>query len=289
MESTPQFIRNQRYLFCVGFLIILAIYGCHQKKQTKNTLLTNITQLQNNPPTLSVNIGHITKNNQLKGAGMVHVKYDANFNKSKNYIGYSFSRLLDSVIRAMKFDTSNYVVVFECTDGYKPVLDLQKIHGHAKPYLVYRDMDVKGSKLWPDSIGKKFSPYCLVWDDIKSNDHSYPWPYGIISFDLISVKNEYSNIFPVNENKMVSAFYLFRDNCMKCHSMNKTGGNMGPEFNFPKNITEYWTEDNIIAYVQNPQSFRYNSHMPAITALTKDQIKQIIGYIKYMRSKKIKS
>ena len=61
---------------------------------------------------------------------------------------------------------------------------------------------------------------------------------------------------------------------------------MGPEFNVPKNITEYWTRDNIVAFVQDPQSFRYNSQMYAITHLSEEELHGIVDYLTYMADKK---
>jgi hypothetical protein len=54
---------------------------------------------------------------------------------------------------------------------------------------------------------------------------------------------------------------------MKCDSLNVVGGSMAPEFNVPKNITEYWKGDNIIAFAKNPKSFRRSSIMPPVTSL----------------------
>jgi cytochrome c2 len=74
---------------------------------------------------------------------------------------------------------------------------------------------------------------------------------------------------------------------MKCHGINKVGGVMGPEFNYPKNITEYWDTEDIWAFVQNPQSFRYSSSMPAQTDLKREGFDEIIAYLEVMKDYKL--
>ena len=60
---------------------------------------------------------------------------------------------------------------------------------------------------------------------------------------------------------------------------------MGPEFNYPTNITTYWNRENIIAFAKNPQSFRYNSKMPAVVKLNDQEFNQIIDYLEYVKNR----
>ena len=62
---------------------------------------------------------------------------------------------------------------------------------------------------------------------------------------------------------------------------------MGPEMNIPKNITEYWTDENIMAFAKNPQSFRYRSAMAPITGVSEEDFKKILAYLKYIAKHKI--
>jgi cytochrome c2 len=74
---------------------------------------------------------------------------------------------------------------------------------------------------------------------------------------------------------------------MKCHSLNGIGGSMAPEFNFPKNITEYWREDDIIAFAKNSKTYRSNSKMSPINNLSDSDFVQIISYLKYIKEYKV--
>jgi len=62
---------------------------------------------------------------------------------------------------------------------------------------------------------------------------------------------------------------------------------MGPEFNFPENITEYWKEEDIISFAKNPKAYRYNSPMPPVTNVQDSEFRQLIRYIKYMKNNKL--
>nr|WP_262920198.1 cytochrome c [Niabella hibiscisoli] len=93
----------------------------------------------------------------------------------------------------------------------------------------------------------------------------------------------------LSKNKASFAgYHLFRKHCFSCHSINKTGGQVGPEMNWPRNITEYWTDDNIRHYVKEPKSFRYNAHMPAMRQVNDLDIDAIIQYLHYMKKHKYK-
>ena len=217
----------------------------------------------------------------------ISVKYDPFFKTAKEYAGFYLDSIVDPVVRSGGFDTSNTLIVFECGDGYKPVMELSKIYGKTKGYIVFRDLDKHLTKEWADSIYKSFVPYYLVWDDVKKDDNSFMWPYGLMGLRLIRSDLEYKAIYPFKNPELEHGFTLLRENCLKCHSVNKIGGTMGPEFNIPKNITEYWKEADIIAFAKNPASFRYNSHMPPVTGLTDTDMHEIIQYLRFMKNNKV--
>jgi cytochrome c2 len=270
-------------LFLLLLPIISTFFSCkdHSKENTQNQNLyfTDSTQIE-----ISINLEKILT--KEKGI-MVDVLYDNYFNSSKKYLGYEFLPILDSVIKSASFDTAGSVVTFECTDGYKPSMPISGLYNSAKPYIVYKDLDQKGALNWPDSIQAKFVPYYLVWDSTKQGEHSLVWPYGLVSITLSSTNSKYKQIYPNNNSSMIKGFELYRDNCMKCHSLNGIGGSMAPEFNFPKNITEYWREDDIIAFAKNSKTYRSNSKMSPINNLSDSDFVQIISYLKYIKEYKV--
>ncbi|MBO9202030.1 MULTISPECIES: c-type cytochrome [Niastella] len=216
----------------------------------------------------------------------VNVDYDQYFKSPKKYLGFSLRPLLDAAWKTAAFDTTHAMVLFECKDGYNPIMDLSKIYGPAQGYIVFKDLDQPDTKNWPDSLSQHFSPYYLVWDKVKKEDKSFFWPYGLTTIRLIPEKEKYRLIQPDSSDAAYPGYITFRDNCMKCHSINKIGGSFGPEFNLPKNITEYRDEKQLIAFAKAPASFRYNSRMPAMTSLSDKEFENIILYLKYMKEHK---
>lgn len=130
-------------------------------------------------------------------------------------------------------------------------------------------------------------PFYVVWQDVSREDHRFTWPYGLVAMQLIPAGTIFKDVYPFDAPAYAAGFQLFNQNCMKCHSVNKVGGVMGPEFNIPKNITEYWTDENIIAFAKNPQSFRYRSTMPPVTGVSDAEFEQILNYLKYIAKHKV--
>ncbi len=61
---------------------------------------------------------------------------------------------------------------------------------------------------------------------------------------------------------------------------------MGPELNYPKNVTEYWKPDQLKLFIKNPADFRHDSKMPRLE-LQDDQIDLILEYLTFMAAQKL--
>lgn len=275
-----------RYL-ALAVLLLLA-FSCNnnlKKDPEKKLPDSSDSSTSNNEIYISLEkmLGRLNRRN----AQTVNVKFDHYFKSSKKYLGYPINLVIDSMMKVKKLDTSKATLIFECVDGYQPMMDLAKIFGNVKGYIVFKDLDEQNNKDWDDSINAKFKPYYLVWDNVAKNDDSFVWPYGLTAIRLVSTQKGYKSVYPSEGPSLIGGFNLFRDNCMKCHSLNNVGGSAGPEFNMPKNITEYWQEKDIILFARSPQTYRYNSRMPPITNLKDADFKEIILYLEYMKNKKL--
>jgi len=74
--------------------------------------------------------------------------------------------------------------------------------------------------------------------------------------------------------------------------INGDGGNVGPELNYPVNVTEYWKEEWLARFIADPKSIRPNSKMiPFYRDVDNRQaiITSIMAYLKVMANKKIAS
>jgi hypothetical protein len=59
-------------------------------------------------------------------------------------------------------------------------------------------------------------------------------------------------------------FGAWRVHCQKCHMLNGDGGEIGPELNWPMNVTEYWQPNMLKRWVLDPASMRLPAKMPPI-------------------------
>ncbi|MGO4818602.1 c-type cytochrome [Flavobacterium sp. W22_SRS_FP1] len=92
---------------------------------------------------------------------------------------------------------------------------------------------------------------------------------------------------PKDEEEAKIGFALFDKNCISCHAINKIGGSMGPELNYPKSVTEYWDQEQLKKFIKNPASFRNGVKMPTIPNLTEKKIESIVYYLNYMANHKL--
>ena len=89
----------------------------------------------------------------------------------------------------------------------------------------------------------KIEPFYIVYEGVSPTDAEYKWPYNLVKIHLAPLHENDAALVPKVESAK-AGYELFRKYCLTCHSINKIGGKMGPELNFPKSVTEYWhTED----------------------------------------------
>lgn len=204
--------------------------------------------------------------------------------KNKRYVGITTDSFFKKIIQKYQIDTTEMEVLFMCKDGYSASV---KIHQLLQDpgFIAFRDLDAR--KDWEDDIADKFSPYYLVWN-LAKDDHKHAFPYGITHIKFINKKEGFARAFPPHASSEVEkGFELFKENCIKCHGINKTGGTLGPDLNVPKNVTEYWKAEHIKKFIKDPSQYRYNSKMPAMAQLSEKEIEAILQYLKFMTAHKM--
>ena len=222
---------------------------------------------------------------ELDGDTTIRVEYDPFFKKAITYRAYPLASNLREVLD-QSIDPGSLQLIFECVDGYQPHMPLERVLD-GQGYLAYQIMDLPSGTDWPDSVANKMGPFYLVWPQAKG-DKRYVNPYGLAKIHIAPTEDALGPAMP-ESSALMEGYELFSSTCMKCHSINKVGGTMAPEFNHPRNITEYWTKENIWAYTQDPTSFRYNSQMPPMKGkLSRNQFEKIYAYLLGMKGKKLK-
>jgi mono/diheme cytochrome c family protein len=184
-------------------------------------------------------------------------------------------------------------LVLTAADGYSPNVTFAKVKEH-KGYLAYQEHATPG-RFALVAQGKAMIspwPFYLVWEEGTALKDQVPWPYQLVKLELVDWAQKYPQVIPHNAasgSAEMKGFALFKAECIRCHSVNLQGGDLGPELNVPQNITEYWKPDVLKSYIQNVAAFRAKSKMPAFTRLTDDELNQILAYLKSMAAYKIKT
>ncbi|MEM8887838.1 MAG: cytochrome c [Bacteroidota bacterium] len=187
-----------------------------------------------------------------------------------------------------ELDEPNTSLVFTCKDGYSPSMSLSDMHGKGG-FITLGIKNSAGGYSWPDSIAEEFAPLYLVWKDLEEGVRGYPWPYGLTQMKLKNTRNTFAAALPEADAGLDKGYKTFKLYCMKCHQINKVGGEMGPELNYPKSITEYMKKEDIWGFIKNPQSYRHNSKMPPMVPLSREEFEEIYKYLSHMKSRTIAS
>lgn len=268
------------------FLFVLFI-ACHQPTSSveKTDTMEAIETSSDAAPLLEINLAHAQEEGALATPETIEISFDPVFKRAKKYTAIPLKPYLEQLITASNLDTANTEIIFLCKDGYNPGMALNKVLQN-EPYLAIRDMEAPKGQNWMDTLQGKWNPFYLVWTNHSQGAKGYAWPYGLAHLQFKASDAAYQAAFPTDE-KRILGFKLYKEKCMKCHSMNMVGGIMGPEMNVPKNITEYWQIEDIKAFVKNPYAYRYNSKMPPVANLKEAELDQILDYISYMKVQKI--
>lgn len=220
-----------------------------------------------------------------------HIKlFDPVYNSEKSFDGVSLLQLLKAA--GYKQGQSADEVVLTASDGYAPSMPLEFLLDD-QAVLVFAETGKKDFDFAPVAQGKAMvspAPFYLIWKQGKAVEKTRPWPYQLVKLELVSFQQRYPKLYPTNAAQSSAAyqgFLLFKQSCISCHSINLQGGELGPELNAPKNVTEYWTDDHLKAFIPNASGYRYKSKMPTFPQFSSQDIDHLVAYLKHMKGYKI--
>ena len=283
-------MRQFRYIIAV--FVLFLVLGCHQKTQNRANGQTAAQSESKiiDTDSLSIDLVALQKQGKLKNTTIITVADDPVYHAIKRYDALPLRELLKTYTSIKNIESDKYQVVFECEDGYKPMMPLDKFLT-AQSFLAIRDVDAPKGKLFSpilkDGHQMKATPFYVVYQGASAKDADLKWPYNLIKIHLVPNSQNTAVLFPKDNKKATVGFNLFIKNCVTCHAINKIGGNMGPELNYPKSVTEYWDKNQLKAFIKNPASFRNGVKMPTLANLDKRQINEIVYYLDYMANHKI--
>jgi mono/diheme cytochrome c family protein len=219
---------------------------------------------------------------------------DQVYKTQMRYRGYSLSALLRRAYPDIdRTAAAGAELVLRAADGYAPSMDLAKaLKGHG--VIAFRDLARPETDPWKSFMqGKQRitpDPYYLVWPGVDPNDATYKWPYQLVEIEIQSFEQRYGAAVPKatpGDDRARRGFLVFKENCIGCHSINLVGGDLAPELNVPKNVTEYWRTNDIRALVRDASAFRARTKMPPFPQLGSAQVDDLLHYFAAMKNQKV--
>jgi mono/diheme cytochrome c family protein len=215
---------------------------------------------------------------------------DHYFKRPMRYQAIGLARLLRGLIpTGASFDE----IIFRCADGYLAHVPRRDLENGSLDtfYLAFgenaadhfsSELDQGKGKVLPE-------PFYAVATSREAYA-TLSWPYQVVAIELVNFRIQFPALFyrGMEKDPQVSAgFKVFRAQCIRCHSINLQGGEIGPELNIPRNITEYRDSGYLRKFIRDASSFRARSKMPPFAELGEIELSAVIRYLTEMRSHKI--
>lgn len=216
--------------------------------------------------------------------------YDPYYRREKHFWAVSLRKTVERLLPGVEL--ASVELMLFARDGYAVPLDgARLIDGSA--YLAVADAErlAAGTPGW-EPIGPtraEPAPFYLVWKGGDRVDlERYPRPWALERIVRARFETLYPHTVPTESTEGSLArrgYALYRDNCVRCHAINREGGRVGPDLNVPRSIVEYRPRDQIRAYIRDPLSFRYGA-MPAHPHLTEADLDALVEYFVVMSAHK---
>lgn len=236
----------------------------------------------------------------LKAAGKLdrlevveaEVAMDPAYHKAMRFRGWRLNDVLALMPELKALDPAKHELRLVAEDGYAVTAPLSGLTG-GQGVIAFEDASRPGGEPWGSFMqGKREitpAPFYLVWDKTPYGPQ-YPWPYQLARITALSTEAAYGRAYPAHalaEAQVLEGFAIYKQRCMACHSVNLSGGLLGPELNVPRNVTEYWSEEHIRGLVRNPRAYRARSAMTAFPDLTDADLDRLLAYLRAMGRAKL--
>lgn len=218
----------------------------------------------------------------------VHLSDDPAYETEKRLEGWPLQTLLEQ-FADLPDDTDGWVLQFVATDGYRANLPLDE-WSTGEGIVAFRDLDAPDGERWSsfesgDSEATP-APFYIVWPG--GGGHDRPWAYMLAKIGVARADTLWGDAVPTHDDSLRDGFAVFRDTCMACHSVNRSGGSVGPELNVPMNVTEYWRDGHLADYIRHPTAYRADAEMPPMDDnLSETDMEALMTYLRGMADAKV--
>ncbi len=216
---------------------------------------------------------------------------DPVYHQKKTFDGYRLAEVLE--LAGLDPKSASDEIVFTAKDSYSPNTSFAQLRNHSA-VLTFQEHGTAAGHFGRVEQGKALvdpGPYYVVWEEGKALENAVPWPYQLVKIEVVEFAKKYAKLYPAGEkadSDVMKGFLTFKDSCIRCHSINLQGGDLGPELNTPKSVTEYWDRAVLKAFIRNPLAFRAKDKMPPFPQLADAEIDRILGYFDFMRAHRAK-
>ncbi len=280
----------KKNIVCILLSVLYISCDSSQKKSSKDSLQVAKLAIEDIPTSdsLSIDLVELNRKGLLENTQVVIVKPDPVYHKNKRFNALPLKDIFEKYSLIKRMNAADLKVVFECEDGYKPEMPLEKLLS-AKAYLAVSDADAPKGRAWEilmkNGQETKMEPFYVVYEGVSADDIAYKWPYNLVKIHFAPLHENDAALQPKDEAAL-AGYELFKNRCQTCHSINKIGGKMGPELNYPKSVTEYWKTDDLKAFIQNPAAYRNEVKMPNL-GIKPEEATEIVKYLSYMSEHKM--
>lgn len=207
--------------------------------------------------------------------------FDPRHGKVKTYRAWPVKAVMELAYGKGWTEGEQSEAVLTAMDGYASVSVAAKL-SETGGFIAFEDLDVSG---W-EPIGRKRAnpgPYYLVWSgEAQSTENAYPWPWQLMTINLVKFAERYPEVVPAGARPGSSAargFTIFKNRCLRCHAINRQGGTIGPDLNAPQPVASYRSKSWIKSYVREPSKIRY-TEMPDHKDLSDADLDDLYAYFR---------
>jgi len=215
----------------------------------------------------------------------ISITKDPIYKTKKQYLAYPLINIVKKLAKQSKKTLNNGILIFTAADGYKVSMSYQDAL-LKKGFIAFKDLSAINANWAKFKFGNEVitpAPYYLVWQNTDIDKWRYPSPFQLISISLESADNYYSKAAPGNNStQAIAGFNLFSRYCIRCHSVNHTGGKLGPELNLPNNVTTLYSEDHLTKFIRDATKFNTSTKMPVFEGIISKKDTLSIQY--YLKS-----
>jgi len=185
-------------------------------------------------------------------------------------------------------------VVATCSDGFRPAIPV-KLFLEREAFFAYARTDTSDFAVQEGSSKRtNVGPYYLVWKARGGDDPPEPqWPYQVTAVEVTDYAARFEATLPPAEGdpRVLQGFERFRTACLPCHAINGRGGVVGPELNYPVNVTEYFAGPVLRKWIEDPAQVRHGAKMPRPLPPGEESeraIDEIVAYLGAMARRKMR-